>query len=129
MTVTLQGPGTKNATYSASLTNSSISSITTDANGRFNITLKYNQQFALYNLPEGTQVTVVENNPGTGFAPTYKDNGVAGDGVVIIQKDATASVVVTNSYTAAPVSPTSVKVSGTKTLTGRPWQADDVFTF
>jgi len=130
VTVTLSGIGTANETFEAKATgNSSITSVTTDANGKFNVSLKHNEQFEIFGLPEGTVATVVEANPGTGFTAQYWDNGVLGDGVVTVSGDKVSSVIVVNDYTPAKVYPVNIAVSGTKTLTGREWQNGDEFTF
>jgi len=129
MTVTLSGIGTANATFKAAKTDSTIDSIQTDADGKFTITLKHDEQFEIFGLPEGTVATVVESTPGTGFAPTYWDSGKPGDGIVTIEGDSTVSVIVVNDYTPAEVYPINITVSGSKTFTGREWTSEDSFTF
>ncbi len=128
MTVTLSGIGTANATFTTAK-GGQTSQITTDANGTFQVTLEHNEQVTIYDLPEGTVATVVENDPPAGFTPQYYDNGVAGDGIVTVTADNVVSVIVRNDYVPARVYPVNVTVSGTKVLTGRDWQDDDVFTF
>lgn len=129
MQVTLQGIGTANATFDAVHTNGSYDEIVTDANGRFTVQLKHNESLEVHNLPDGTVVTVVEQNPPAGFTPAYVDNGEAGDGSVTVAGDATVSVVVENRYAAAEVYPVNITVTGSKQLVGRDWQAGDSFTF
>lgn len=129
MTVTLSGIGTANATFSASQAGTDITSITTDVNGSFEISLKHNEQFELFGLPEGTVATVVEKNPGTGFTAQYYDDGVLGDGMVTIAEHQTEYVVVVNDYAPKKVYPVNIDVSGTKILTGRDWAEGDEFTF
>ncbi len=127
--VTLQGIGTANHTFAAKQTGSSITGVTTDANGRFTVQLKDNEQLELFDLPEGTVATVRELEPGTGFTPAYWDSGVLGDGQVTVAANATVSVIVVNDYTANRVYPVNLTVSGTKLLSGREWAGTDVFTF
>lgn len=129
MTVTLSGIGTANATFKAEHTNGQYTEITTDANGRFTVSLKHDEQFEVFDLPEGTVATVVENNPGAGFTSAYWDNGVLGDGVVTVSRNSTVYVLVINDYEAAEVYPVNINVSGNKTLSGRAWQASDRFEF
>ncbi len=129
ITVTLAGIGTANATFPAQQTGSDITSVTTDENGQFTVTLKSDQQITLSDLPAGTVATVTEQNPGDGFTAQYWDNGQLGDGIVTVIADNTVSVIVVNDYTAARVYPVNISISGTKVLTGRDWDADDSFTF
>ncbi len=130
MTVTLTGIGTANATFPATHTgDASITEITTNANGVFTVTLKHTEQISITGLPEGTVATVIEQNPGNGFTPEYWDNNLLGDGVVTVQSDVVASVVVANLYVPQEVFPVNITVAGIKTLTGRDWADDDVFQF
>ncbi len=130
ITVTLSGVGTANATFGAKLTGSDITSITTDASGRFTVQLKHNQQLQLLELPAGTVATVVEENPGAGFTAKYWINGQeAVSGQVTVEADKTVSVIVLNDYTPGRVYPVNITVSGSKLLSGRDWMADDVFQF
>lgn len=103
MRITLSGIGTKNATFDAEQTNSDMTSITTDANGQFSVTLKNDEQLKIYGLPSETVATVVEQAPGSGFTAQYWDNGEQGDGIVSIARDSTVSVVVVNDYAPAEV--------------------------
>ncbi len=127
--VTLTGIGTANETFTAAITDGTLYSVTTDETGSFILTLAHNQQLTIFDLPEGTVATVVETDPPAGFTPTYYDNGAVGDGIVTVVADNVVSVIVRNDYAPAQVYPVNVTVSGTKTLTGRDWQADDTFTF
>ncbi len=129
ITVTLSGIGTAEETFAASQTNSDITSKTTDENGSFTVTLKNREQIQLFGLPEGTVATVTEPDPGTGFTAVFWDNGEQGDGVVTVEGDATASVIVENKYTPKKVYPVNINVSGTKTLNNRDWEEGDSFTF
>ncbi len=130
MQVTLSGIGTANATFTAEHSgNSEIENVTTDADGKFTVTLKHDEQLEIFGLPAGTVATVVEQNPAAGFTPAYWDNGQPGDGQVTVVDANTVSVIVVNDYEAAEVYPVNITVSGSKTLSGREWTADDSFTF
>ncbi len=132
VTVTLSGVGTANATFPATHSgDGTLTSVTTDANGKVTETLKLKptQQISVIGLPEGTEVTVVEQEPGTGFTPAYWDNGILGDGKVTVEAGATATVIVLNDYQPTEVYPVNITVSGTKTLTGREWDTEDSFLF
>ncbi|MBP3333377.1 MAG: hypothetical protein J6M35_04945 [Clostridia bacterium] len=127
--VTLSGIGTANKTFTAKHTNGNVTSVTTNANGAFTVTLKHNEQVEILDLPAGTVAKVVEQTPGTGFTPSYIENGVAGDGVVTVNKGEIASVGVVNGYEAKEVYPINVIVKGDKILDGREWKDTDSFTF
>ncbi len=137
ITVTLEGIGTANAEIPAKLTGSAIESIRTDENGSFTVSLKDDQQLELSGLPEGIIATVVEPAPGTGFEAVYWDNGLRGDGVVQIEGNATASVIVVNDYHSGEITGKSIAVGGGKllkwyvddVLTDYPWQSDYSFSF
>ncbi len=111
--VTLSGLGTANATFEAE---GAVTSVTTDENGRFTVTLGHMEQVQILGLPAGTVATVVERDPATGFAPVYLEQGTEGDGVVTIAKNETASVTVENRYTTQGVKPVDVVLEGIKTL-------------
>ncbi len=129
-TVTLTGIGTANATFDAEKINDDLTSITTDANGTFTFTLKHDEALEVYGLPEGTEATVLEQDPGTGFEPLYRfDNGNHVEGPVAIEADDTVIVRVINDYSTEDLIPDDITISGTKTLTGREWLASDSFTF
>lgn len=117
MDVSLSGIGTANATFNAVHTDGSVTSVTTDAQGRFSVTLKNQEQIQISGLPAGTVATVVERDPADGFSPMYVDNGETGDGIVTVAKDQAATVVVVNEYTSDPVYPVKVELKGIKTLT------------
>lgn len=104
-TVTLSGIGTESATFAAekqtqdgTVTELSIPMV----NGMFMFGLKHNESLELFGLPEGTIVTVVEEASSItdGFNATYYDDGVLGDGEVLIEANETSSVIVINSYRA-----------------------------
>jgi len=115
MNVDLDGIGTENARFDVIDSLEQITSIITDAEGKFTVNLKDNQQMRIAGLPEGTVVKVVEENPGKGFTASYRENGQTGDGVVTITNNAVQSVVVVNDYTPDEVFPVKVTLGGTKT--------------
>lgn len=130
MLVTLSGIGTASETFAAKHSgDSEITSITTDTEGKFTVTLKHGEQFEVFGLPAGTTANVVEQDPATGFTPAYWDNGVIGDGVVTVEDANTVSVIVVNDYQAAEVYPVNITVGGSKLLQGRDWQQDYSFEF
>ncbi len=126
--VILTGDGVENAEFRAAHSNGTIDKVTTIGD-RFVVYLHNNESLEIFDLPEGTGVRVEELSPDDGFTPYFMDNGVAGDGRVQIEENYTATVVVTNVYTPAEVYPINISVSGTKTLTGRDWDANDSFEF
>ncbi len=129
MEVTLSGIGTRSATFEAKQTNSDITSITTNENGKFSVTLRHNEQLEVFGLPEGTTASVTETAHGAGFTPQYWDNGQLGDGIVNVVASNTVSVIVVNDYAPAKVYPVEIAVSGSKFIDGREWQETDSFTF
>lgn len=134
ITVTLSGVGTANATFEAKQTNRDITSITTDGNGQITVTLKHDEQFEIFGLPEGTTATVVETESSDGFTPAYWDNGVIGDGQVTVIRNSTASVIVVNDYEATEVYPVNINLGGEKVVKNADnevvenWDSDWEFT-
>ncbi len=129
--VTLSGVGVANETFRAEHTNGSISSVTTNANGEFTLTLEHGEQFEVFDIPEGTLVEVEEQNVGQGFSVTYWSDPVTIiQGPVKIVADVSTEVIVVNNYRAQGIpSPVDITVGGTKILQGRDWNANDEFTF
>ena len=111
--VRLTGVGVAQRTFQAI---GAISSVTTDQEGCFTMTLKHDQQVQIFGLPEGTVAYVTEPEPGVGFTVSYQENGQAGDGVVTIPAGS-ADVEVINAYTPEKASPVNVVLYGTKNLT------------
>ncbi len=117
MQVTLSGIGTANATFTAEHSgNSEMESVTTDADGKFTVTLKHDEQLEIFGLPAGTTATVVEQNPAAGFTPAYWDNGQLGDGQVTVVDANTVSVIVVNDYQATEVYPVNIHLGGDKVV-------------
>ncbi len=117
ITVSLSGVGTQNATFKAEHSgDSTISSLTTDENGKFPvIVLKNDEQIEFFDLPVGVVATVVETTPPAGFTPSYRENNVVGDGIVTIVSTPT-SVEVVNTYDHGEETGDMVKINGTKYL-------------
>ena len=115
--VTLTGMGVTNATFNATHTDGTVETVTTDANGTFTTVLGHKEQLTVSGIPAGVTATVTEPKPGTGFAASYLENGQAGDGIVTIPKNGTASVTVENRYTPGKVEPVSILLTGTKVFT------------
>lgn len=116
MQVTLTGVGTANQTFTIEKMDGQEGTVSTDSNGVFEVTLKDNEQVKILGLPTGTKVTVVEKNIPNGFTATYWDNGVEGNGIVTIEKGHMSSVVVSNAYVPAQVSPVNLLLSGKKVV-------------
>ncbi len=128
--VQLTGIGTANAQFQVLLNDGTKSSITTDANGSFLLTMSHDEQITILGLPAGTVATVVEEDPGTGFTASYWEDGHTSDGVVTIVDGATVNVAVMNRYTPEVVYPVNVELSGTKVfeIADGDW-GDAEFTF
>lgn len=117
MDVVLTGVGVANATFDATHTDGSVTSVTTDENGGFTVSLHHNEQLEIFGLPTGTIATVTERTPGAGFTPGYQEDGEPGDGKVTIPDRATASVVVVNRYQPDKVDRVNVVLHGRKNYT------------
>ena len=117
--VTLEGIGITNATFHGARSNGAVTetTVTTDENGSFTTVLGHNEQLTIFGIPAGVTATVTEPQPGQGFTPSYWEEGKAGDGVVTIPKNATASVTVVNRYQSDPVDPVNIALTGTKVYT------------
>ncbi len=127
MKVTLVGIGTANTTFDTKL-GTTLSTVKTDANGSFEVELKHGESFEVFGVYEGTVVTVAEQNIPNGFTAAYVEDGVVGDGVVTVVKDAKVSVEVLNSYEAEPVDPVPITVTVNKTI-NRNWESNYEFEF
>lgn len=114
--VKLSGPGTAGVEFPVQHSAGTITSITTDAQGEFTLTLSHNEQITVLGLPGGTVATVTELEPAKGYTPAYLEDDVLGDGTVTIVKDTNVSVTVENTYTPDRVYPVNVVLSGTKVM-------------
>lgn len=120
-------------TIEASYTgDSGIASVTADANGEFTVYLKNSEQFALKGLKEGTVVTATEVNIPDGFVPTYYGEGALGQNYVVVQENASISLIISNKYTSEELTDVNITIGGTKFLAGREndaWLDADVYAF
>lgn len=90
------------------------------------ITLNHDDQFTVFGLPEGTVVAATENLTASqreSFTPSY-ENGV---NEVTVKANVTEQIIINNTYEAEAVTPT-IKISGTKTLTGNNYTGSFTFT-
>lgn len=94
-----------------------LNKVTLDDDKAFSLILKHGEQVEIKEIPEGTKATVTEENPGTGFTVTYKENGEAGDGVIeSVQKAPTIdNITVVNTYNPKPAK-VKIDLNGTKIL-------------
>ncbi len=128
--VVFTGTGSKNATFNASKSNSTLTSVSTDANGKISFTLKNNESLTITGIPEGITAKVTEKSLANGFSAAYLENGTAGDGAVSIIGNATVNIKVVNDYNAQSVSiGNGVIITGAKSLSGRDWLPSDSFSF
>ena len=78
--------------------------VTVDAKGDLFFSIKATQTLEIFDLPQGTNVTVTEADPGSHFAVSYGSRNHSGqaldsDNAVVIPSNGAASVVITNHYT------------------------------
>ncbi len=132
--VTLEGVGIIGSTFAAKHSgDATVTAVTVGANGKVTFSLKHNEEFEIYGLPEGTVATVKELNPPAGFTAAYNDNFVAGDGLVTVERDKITVVEVVNTYKPDAVTVGSqIVIESNKTLnneddTPADW-GDRVFT-
>ena len=83
--------------------------VTVDESGSVTFRLKATQTVEIFELPEGTAVTVTEVTPGSHFAVSYRTRNHSGedadaDNALVIPAGGSATAVVMNHYTPAPVS-------------------------
>ncbi len=82
--------------------------VTVDPDGNLVFVLKARQTVEIFDLPVGTAVTVTEATPDSHFTVSYRSRNHSGedadtDNAVIIPANGSATVVVLNDYTPAPV--------------------------
>ena len=121
--VTLEGIGTANATFNATGSDGTATTVTTDEQGCFTTLLGHHEQLTVTGIPAGVTATIREPQPGDGFTAAYLEAGKTGDGVVTIPKNGTAAVTVENHYQPDPVDPVNIQLTGTKVYTtdGTDW--------
>lgn len=102
--------------------------LTFDADGKATFTLKDGQSLEILNVGEGVEYTVKETNLPAGFTSDQADNTNTG---TIFETDSDNVVTFTNTYNVTPVTTNDlgINLGGTKSITGRDFQADDAFVF
>lgn len=102
--------------------------LTFDADGKATFTLKDGQSMEILNVGEGVEYTVKETNLPAGFTSDQADNTKTG---TISATDADNVVTFKNTYNVTPVTTNDLEINlgGTKSITGRDFQADDAFVF
>lgn len=102
--------------------------LTFDADGKATFTLKDGQSMEILNIGEGVAYTVKEINLPAGFTSDAADNTKTG---TVSDTDENNIVTFTNTYNVTPVTTDDLGISlgGTKSITGRDFQAGDEFVF
>ncbi|HIW39935.1 MAG TPA: VWA domain-containing protein [Candidatus Eubacterium pullicola] len=102
--------------------------LTFDADGKATFTLKDGQSMEILNIGEGVAYTVKEINLPAGFTSDAADNTKTG---TVSGTDENNIVTFTNTYNVTPVTTDDlgIRLGGTKSITGRDFQADDEFVF
>ena len=99
-----------------------------DADGKTTFTLKDGQSMKILNIGEGVDYTVKEINLPAGFTSDQADNTKTG---TVSATDADNIVTFTNTYNVTEVTTEDLGITlgGTKSITGRDFQAGDEFVF
>lgn len=102
--------------------------LTFDADGKATFTLKDGQSMEILNIGEGASYTVKEINLPAGFTSDQADNTKTG---TVSATDQDNIVTFTNTYNVTEVTTEDLGITlgGTKSITGRDFQADDEFVF
>ena len=102
--------------------------LTFDADGKTTFTLKDGQSMEILNIGEGVNYTVKEINLPAGFTSDQANNTKTG---TVSGTDEANIVTFTNTYNVTPVTTKDLGITlgGTKSITGRDFQADDEFVF
>ena len=102
--------------------------LTFDADGKTTFTLKDGQSMEILNIGEGVDYTVKEINLPAGFTSDQADNTKTG---TVSGTDEDNVVTFTNTYNVTEVTTADLGITlgGTKSITGRDFQADDEFVF
>ncbi len=120
--VDLDGEGVANTSFNVTST-TGITSVATDADGVFEITLGHDDSVMIQGIEAGVTYTVIEYDLPAGFTLDSSSTGLIG----AIESDAVSTAVLYNRYAAAPVSG-GITVTGIKTL-DRQWLPTDSYTF
>ncbi len=123
ISVDLDGTGVANKTFAA-VTASGETSVTTDANGVFNVTLGAGEAISVHDIPEQTVYTVKETNIPKGFTLVTNASALTGT----LGADINSTVALTNAYAPEGVAP-NIEIEIEKNLIGREINADDSFEF
>ena len=102
--------------------------LTFDVDGKATFTLKDGQSMEILNIGEGASYTVKEINLPAGFTSDQADNTKTG---TVSGTDEDNVVTFTNTYNVTEVTTEDLGITlgGTKSITGRDFQADDEFVF
>lgn len=102
--------------------------LTFDADGKATFTLKDGQSMEILNIGEGVDYTVKEINLPAGFTSDQADNTKTG---TVSGTDEDNVVTFTNTYNVTEVTTEDLELTlgGTKSITGRDFQAGDEFVF
>lgn len=102
--------------------------LTFDTDGKTTFTLKDGQSMEILNIGEGVDYTVKEINLPAGFTSDQADNTKTG---TVSGTDEDNVVTFTNTYNVTEVTTEDLGITlgGTKSITGRDFQADDEFVF
>ncbi len=102
--------------------------LTFDADGKATFTLKDGQSMEILNIGEGVDYTVKEINLPAGFTSNQADNTKTG---TVSSTDEDNVVTFTNTYNVTEVTTEDLGITlgGTKSITGRDFQANDKFVF
>ena len=102
--------------------------LTFDADGKTTFTLKDGQSMEILNIGEDVDYTVKEINLPAGFTSDQTDNTKTG---TVSGTDEDNVVTFTNTYnvTSVTTEDLNINLGGTKSITGRDFQADDEFVF
>ncbi|MBR5278148.1 MAG: hypothetical protein IKU23_02665, partial [Clostridia bacterium] len=115
-----------NQSYELILPDGTTSSVTTDAHGKFTVTLSHGESVVIHGLPEGTTTyTVTEINIPDGFTlDAVNSTGLTG----IIQSASAQRASLVNSYTPDSVA-IEAEISVEKLLSGRDWLDGESYSF
>ena len=99
-----------------------------DSDGKATFTLKDGQSMEILNIGEGVAYTVKEINLPAGFTSDAADNTKTG---TVSDTDENNIVTFTNTYNVTPVTTDGlgINIGGTKSITGRDFQAGDEYVF
>lgn len=120
--VDLDGKGVANTSFNVTST-TGITSVATDADGVFEITLGHDDSVMIQGIEAGVTYTVTEYDLPAGFRLDNSSSGLTG----AIENDGIATAELFNRYTAASVSP-SINLTVAKDVDGG-WRDNDVFNF